>query len=178
MPKRILKLIVCFALITAVFWPTGAKCSAEVTFPQFDEMLESVSPYIGVSLETIANNIDGMIPNRNSFIASSDDIEYTIGRIGEYFGARRIIWHGNDESMPLMRDVKIGMTRLEVGRLLFGGDSGFADRSFSHIGYLNKGDLITISAQGSYSQMPICITINYLFHNDELIVVVLSVDSI
>ena len=128
---------------------------------RFEEVMQLLSPYNGVNLETISKEIGGVIPNRNSVTVYSEEGEYTVGRIGEYFGAVSIVWKNNEYSIPLLRGATIGMSRSEFDRkfpLLIDQESTTE--------YVCTDNNVTFISTGDYLHTKITATINWIFVND------------
>lgn len=114
-----------FFLFLVVALCCGLFCQAEDLrtahcndINSYEVIMEYLSPYIGMNLETMANLLPGIIPNRNCATIYSEDGEYTTGHIGEYFGPVKITWKSNSYPIPLLCGATIGMKRPIVEGLL------------------------------------------------------------
>lgn len=134
------------------------------------EVVEFLSPYIGVNLEEIAEKTHGTIPDRYARTAYTEAGEYTSGKIGDYYGPISIVWLKNEYAIPQLFGTKIGMKRSEVEEI-------YASIINLDDALIQTDNRIVLFIQGKYEETKIAVTIDLLFCNSSLYRVELTVSS-
>ena len=97
-----------------------------IALPQYEEMFDVLTPFLGLGTENIAEILGGMIPYRGSpcvTLLGEPAVEIELD-IDNYWGPKMVTWQTNNFPLRMVRGIEIGMTLAEVWERLFQTQKG------------------------------------------------------
>lgn len=171
--RKSFQILLMATIVFCLIWTAAYSEESLQIQLSFDEAFEFVAPYEGIGIEEMSIFVEGTIPYRGSGSIISEKGEYTVGKIGNYWGPVKVLWRTTDFFPPLPKQLIIGMSKDEVISTLL--NSVESDNTGIILDNAASIEQIFLTAEGVHKDTPLCLVVSLGFENDNLWYVELTI---